>query len=191
MGLKSGAEASRKAFGKSYLSGEAVADKFDELAPKLADGSIDTQTLLTLRQQTMKAIEDLPYKQKGLRRILAGNIDQMDPILETRLPDWGAARGGYRESKIAEEFSSLLPLNKNLSPNVLRTTAAIAGAAKGLAEGRPWLALGLPMISPAVYGTALKGAAYAGKIPAGTYQLPARTGAGALADAYMRARPAQ
>lgn len=198
-GLKSGAEASRSALGQSFFSGEGIANKFDELFPKIADDSIDTQTALALRQRTMKAIEDLPFKQRDLRGVLSNNIEKLDELLERRLPDWAGARGGYREAKIAEEFSSLLPLNKNLSPNVLRTTVAMAGAAKGLAEGRPWLALGLPFISPAVYGTALKGAALAGRaagqIPAGVYkvgpQAAAGAGAASLADAYARQRYAR
>lgn len=189
-GLESGAKASRETLGKSYFSGEAIANKFDEMAPALADGSMDTQTMLALRQRTMKAIEDLPFNQRDLRRVLADNISKLDEVLEVRLPKWGGARGGYRESKIAEEFTSALPLNKNLSPNVLRTTAAIAGAAKGLAEGRPYLAIGLPMISPMTYGVGIKGMALAGRVPATVYRVGAASSAGAggsaLQDAYLR-----
>jgi hypothetical protein len=193
-GLKSGAEAARATLGRSHYSGEAIANKFDDFADQIAKETIDTQTALALRQRTMKAVEDLPFNQRDLRGVLSSNIRALDDLLEKRLPEWGGARAGYRESKIAEEFSSLLPLNKNLSPNVLRTTAAIAGGVKGIAEGKPWMALGLPMISPAVYGTALKGAAYAGKamgaVPPGTYRIPAealsRGSAATLADFYMR-----
>lgn len=184
-GLESGAKASRASLGKSYFSGEGIADKFDELVKNIDDGSIDDQTLLALRQRTMKAIEDLPFKQRDLRRVLAENIEKMDAVLEQRLPTWAGAKTGYRESKVAEEFSSLLPLNKNLSPNVLRTGFSIAAAAKGLAENKPWLALGLPAVSPAVYGLAIRGANL-GAQALGAAAPAAPQAAASLADFYRR-----
>lgn len=182
-GLKSGAEASRGSLGKSYFSGEAVADKFDELAGQIADKTINTQTALALRQSTMQSMSDLPFKQRGLSRVLSNNIDKLDEILELRLPKWSGARTGYRESKIAEEFSSWLPLNKNLSPNVLRTTAGIAAAGKGLIEGRPFLAAALPAISPRVWGYGIRaGAALTNAIPSETI----RTGAASMIGSYFQ-----
>jgi hypothetical protein len=58
--------------------------------------------------------------------------------------------------------------------------------------GSPAALAALPLISPKFYGTALKGAALAGKVPAGVYKIApqALTGGGgsAIADAYMKRR---
>lgn len=196
-GLKSGVEASREVFGKSHFSGEAIADKFDELLPAIQNGTMDTQTALALRQRTMKAINDLPFNQKELGRLLSQNIDQLDAFLEPKLPNWGAGKAGYRESMVAEDFNSWLPLNKNLSPNVLRTTAAIAAAAKSASEGKLLGLAAFPFVSPKVWGLGIQGASKAaGVAGAGggvIYKVGARAATGgagsALEQAYMRQRP--
>ena len=185
-GLKSGAEASRAAFGKSYLSPEKAADAFDDIAKALKAKTLDLQTALTLRQTTMKAISETPRKLSGLKRILADNIDALDDYLEPRIPGWAAVRRGYREAKIAEEFSSLLPLNKNLSPNVLRTLSALGAAGAGAAVGHPSALLAPVAISPLAAGLAIRGAAFGGTIAIPFAKLGTRAGTQSLADYYGR-----
>ncbi len=181
-GIQGGAKGARQALGKSHFSGEAIADKFDEILPSILDESIDNQTLLVVRQRTMKAISDLPYNQKELRGLLAENIDQMDVLLEKRLPQFPGAKTGYREAKIAEEFGSALPLNKNLSPNVLRTTAAVAAAVKGAAAGRIWPSLALPLVSPWVWGKGIQVAAGSARAIKGLGNVGIRAGLGYRAN---------
>lgn len=168
LGLKGGAEGARQAFGKSHLTADAAADKFDEILPKIKDETLDLQTAFSLRQTTMDKLSDLPYNEKSMKRLLGQNVDTLDAYIEARLPEWSGARQAFRESKIAEEFGSWLPLNKNLSPNVLRTTAAIAATGKGVMEGNPIMSLALPAISPKVWGYGIRaGGAVAPAVKAG------------------------
>jgi len=115
----------------------------------------------------------------------------VDDALQQVYPEYANLRSDYFGAKTREAFGNILPQNKNTSPNVLRAVTAATTAAAGTIAGSPAAMAALPLISPAFYGTVLRGAALAGKIPAGTYQLPARSSAGALAEAYMRQRPAQ
>ena len=182
VGLESGAKGARKAFGKSHLSPDAVADKFDELLPHLQAGTIDLQTAFSLRQQTMDKLADLPYNEKSMKKLLAENVDQLDEFIESKLPEWSGARKAFRESKVAEEFKSWLPLNKNLSPNVLRTAGALTAAAHGISEGRVLPMLALPAVSPRVYGGAIRAAAspITRGIVQGATRLGTQAGAGAI-----------
>lgn len=179
VGIESGAKGARKAFGKSHLSPDAVADKFDELLPHLQNGTIDLQTAFSLRQQTMDKLSDLPFNEKSMKKLLAENVDQLDEFIEGKLPEWSGARKAFRESKIAEEFGSWLPLNKNLSPNVLRTTASMAATAKGVMEGNPMLSMALPAVSPKIWGYGIRAAnsRAAGIAGQGATRLGAQAGA--------------
>lgn len=100
-------------------------------------------------------------------------------------PSYAAARTAAFREKAAGEFSSFYPLNKNLSPNVLRSVGATGAAAAGAVSGN-YGALGIPfLISPRAAGAAIKttyrvGQAVGAVGPAGT-----RLGAQSLADAYM------
>lgn len=185
-GLEAGAAGSRKLFGKSYLSPEKAADAFDELWPSA--GAMTDDEILTMRQVLSGAIKDTPYDQGSLKRILIGNLKQVDDVLENRLPDWSGAKQAYREYKIGEEFSSWLPLNKNLSPNVLRTTAGMAAAGSGIAGGSLLPAMALPAISPRAWGYGIRAASAIS--PSVMYGAGAATrmGAGGVSDYYMRNR---
>ena len=119
-----------------------------------------------------------------------------DDALQLVHPEYAGLRTNYAQAKTAGEFSSWLPLNKNQSPNVLRSALAgreaVAGAVAlgGIGTGNPVGLAALPLISPRFYGTVLKGAALAGKVPTAIYRVGMQAGAGAggsaLADAYMR-----
>lgn len=161
--LKSGAEGARLAFGKSHLTADAAADKFDEFLPKLTDNTLDLQSAFSLRQLTMDKISDLPYNERSMKRLLSGNIDKLDSYIEAKLPDWSGAKTAYREAKVAEEFNNWLPLNKNLSPNVLRATAAVGAAAYGAREGDPRAIMALSLVSPRVWGGAIRGGGVIGR----------------------------
>ena len=52
----------------------------------------------------------------------------VDEALESRIPEYKSIRTNLFRSKAREALSNILPANKNLSPNVLRTTAALAAA---------------------------------------------------------------
>jgi hypothetical protein len=110
---------------------------------------------------------------KSDKVVLSEIIEKLDPYIEGKLPEWSGARQAYREAKIGEEFGSWLPLNKNLSPNVLRTAAALSMVAKGASEGKILPILGAGMVSPRVWGAGIQYAGPVSKvgIRAGTYAL--------------------
>ncbi len=130
----------------------------------------------------------------GLRAAISDAKSTVDDALEAIFPEYKNIRSDYAKSKAAGEFSSLLPLNKNTTPNVLRGVTAATTAGAGLAAGNPAMLAALPLVSPRFYGTALKGAALAGKVPATVYRVGVQAGAAgagsALADQYSRMRPA-
>lgn len=187
VGGRGGAEASRQMFGKSYLSAEQAADAFDEIRPAIQAKSLMVDDALTLRQRTMKSLNDTGRDKPELRRLLSQNVQELDSYIEEFLPEWSTAKQTYREAKIGEEFGSFLPLNKNLSPNVLRSWAGIASMGKGIAEGNPlFLGAGLA-VSPKAWGTAIK-ATYAGSRIIPTAALTgAKIAAQSLADNYKNA----
>lgn len=155
-GLSGGVEQSRALFRKSYLNPEQAANAFDEFWPMRE--AMTTEEMLTLRQRMSKAASETTYKQGELKRVLLGNIDEIDKHLEGVLPDWSGGKQAYREAKVAEQFKSWLPLNRNLSPNVLRTWTAASAAGYGLAQGAPAMAAALPLISPKVWGYGIRAA---------------------------------
>lgn len=198
-GLKSGADAQRAAFGKSYLSPERAADEFDNIAADLAAGKIDPQKAFSLRQATMEAISDIPHNQGKLKRLLAQNIEALDDFLEPIVPGWKGARQAYRESNIGEQFSSLYPLNKNQSPNALRSVlatkeamyTAAAGVAAAASGGNPWALgaaavapLALASISPLAYKGLIKTTVAGAKLIPGAVISGSHAAAGGLDEIY-------
>lgn len=185
-------EAGRLIFGKTYPGPEAAVNTFDEMRPVL--DAAKPQELLGMRQTLSDTLADTPRTSPKLRMMLSERLKVLDDLLESRLPDWGGARGAWRDAKVAEEAGSWLPLNKNLSPNALRTTAAVSIAASKAANGELMGLAALPFISPRVWSYGLRGIGYAGQVPASVYRVGAATGAGAigssLAQAYLNRKPA-
>ena len=85
----------------------------------------------------------------------------VDDYLETLFPEYKNLRFDALLSKAVEQTKSLLPLNQNLSPNVLRPFSVGAIAANALERGNPLPLVMGPLISPKVAGLALRGAAQA------------------------------
>lgn len=175
--LASSGEGSRVAFGKTMLSPEATLNKYDELLPKIQSGELDLQSALALRQTASHHLG----KAKGdwydapMREVL----DATDKYLEKGLEGFPEAVKGYREAKIAEEFGSWLPLNKNLSPNVLRTAGALAYAGQGAARGDIIPSVMAAGVSPKVWGYGIQAGA------AATPAIKAGANVGARATGYV------
>lgn len=116
-----------------------------------------------------------------------------DEFIETSFPQWKQARTAAYEKKVAEQFKSILPLNKNLSPNVLRTYTAGTAAAAGAITGN-YGALGIPfLISPYSAGLAIRGASGMAKMAGaigrtGLPEAAARGGVASLQEIYNRKR---
>lgn len=186
-----------KTMGKFPSEGELEKQLF-EVAARARNGVQSTAQELYHASQAASSLNQLGKMGNPRYAMLKSAIGEakgmVDDALEAILPEYKNIRADYAASKAAGEFSSLLPLNKNTSPNVLRGVTAASAAGAGLMAGQPAALAALPLISPKFYGTALKGAAVAGKVPAPVYRVIGKATAGAggsaLADAYSQMRPA-
>lgn len=160
-------------------------------AKRAAEGASDPQELY-IASQAASSLKQMAKMGNPRYATLQSAIDQakstVDDALTKFYPEYGNLRQGYFDAKMAEQFSSVLPLNQNTSPNVLRGVTAATAAGAGVMAGSPAAVAALPLISPRFYGTALKTAAVAGKIPAGVYKMGSGAGSGALAEAYAQRR---
>ena len=192
-GLK-GLGSAVKAAGKFPGEGELEENLF-QAAQKAALGTATPQELY-IASQAASSLNRLGKMGNPRYAMLKATINEskraVDDALEAVFPEYKSLRSGYAATKAASQFSTVLPLNVNQSPNVLRTVAATYTAAEGTLGGNPAKLLALPLISPRVYGAAIKGMALAGKIPAGVYQGGVQVAAGgsgsALSDAYEKRR---
>jgi hypothetical protein len=108
----------------------------------------------------------------------------VDKALEKVHPEYKNLRTAYSESKDKEAFSHILPQNKNMSPNVLRTWGALGAAGYETREGNPGkAALILGAVSPAVAGAAIRTAPFFAPAIAAASGVAARLGAAAGAQA--------
>lgn len=182
-----------KSAGRFPSEGELEKQLF-EVAARARNGVASTPKELYHASQAASSLNQMGKlgnpRYAMLRSAISEAKGAVDDALEAAIPGYGALRGDYAASKAAGEFSSLLPLNKNTSPNVLRGVTAASAAGAGLMAGQPMALAALPLISPKFYGTALKGAAIAGKVPTTVYRVGTQAGAGAsgsaLADYYGR-----
>lgn len=126
----------------------------------------------------------------GLQGAIGRAKATVEQALESIHPEYKGLRTDYANAKAADEFNSLFPLNKNGSPNALRSVVAADTAVRGVFDGNPLSLAVLPLTSPMTSGALLKGAALAGKVPGAAYRvLPAAVGS-ELANAYINQRPA-
>lgn len=191
-----------KQAGKFPSEGELEKHLF-EVAARVQNGVPSTTQELYHASQAASSLNQLAKMGNPRYAMLKAAISEaksaVDDTLEAILPEYKTIRTDYAMSKAAGEFSSFFPLNRNQSPNALRSVLAgreaIAGgvALAGAGTGNPVAMAALPLISPKFYGTALKGAAIAGKVPAGIFRVGANALTGgtgsALEQAYMRQRP--
>ena len=182
-----------KTMGKFPSEGELESQLF-EVAARARNGVQSTAQELYHASQAASSLNQLGKMGNPRYAMLKAAISEakgaVDDALEVVLPEYKNLRSDYAASKAVSEFSSLLPLNKNTTPNVLRGVTAATTAGAGLMSGNPVALAALPLVSPQFYGTALKGAAMVGKIPAPVYRVGVQAASGAtgssLADAYMR-----
>ncbi len=186
-----------KTMGKFPSEGELEKHLF-EVAARARNGVQSTPRELYHASQAASSLKQMGKignpRYAMLERAINDAKTAVDDALEVIYPEYGNIRADYASAKAAGEFSSLLPLNKNTTPNVLRGVTAATTAGAGMMAGNP-IALGaLPLVSPKFYGAALKGAAIAGKVPTAVYRVGMQAGASgagsAIADEYSRMRPA-
>ena len=110
----------------------------------------------------------------------------VDAAMDALHPEYGTLRKAQFMTKAKEAISSVLPQNKNLSPNILRPTAAATAALTGLAAGHPGALLGLPLVSPLATTGAIRAAtALAGVVPGAAMKTGAQAAVGEPSDAQI------
>ena len=111
--------------------------------------------------QMLRAAKFGDPKLKASERVLSQKLETLDDWLEPRIPGFAEARHDYHLAKIKEEFNSLFPRNKNLSPDALRMMLAAGGATTALAAGAPGALVGVAAMSPKAWEYGIRGAAFA------------------------------
>lgn len=155
--------------------------------------NVDAQTLYSASQAAQKLKNMARFGEPTAASLVEGGIVSQaksvaDDAIQTILPEYKNLRQGYGAAKGKASLSSWLPQNKNLSPNVLRTTGAAFALAEGVRSGNPVAMMAAPFISPRTYGTAIKyGYLGAPSIKAAA-QVGAQAGASSLAEHYARVR---
>lgn len=177
---------------KAWTAGELYETALNT-ANKIKAGQVPTaQELYTASQAQNQLSRLAKFGNPDAAAMLgSGSLDDAgrvaDKALEAQFPEYARLRTDYAAAKTAEQFDSWLPLDKNTSPNVLRGVTAATTAGAGVMTGNPAALAALPLVSPKVYGTALKGAALAGKVPAGVYRVSGQAMAGGTASALEQA----
>lgn len=187
-----------KTAGRFPSEGELEKHLF-EVAARTRNGAQSTAQELYTASQAASSLKQMGKlgnpRYAMLDKAIGEAKNSVDDALEIILPEYKSLRSDYAASKLSGEFSSLFPLNKNTSPNVLRGTGAAAAAGYGLMSGNPAALAALPLISPMFYGAALRGPALAGRVPGPVYRVMAGAaygGAGsAVSDAYRDIAPRQ
>jgi hypothetical protein len=187
-----GLEASISATGKVPSEAAMEAALFD-VAKRAASGQATAQELYTASQyaSNLNQMGKMGSPRYATLQSAIGKAKgAVDDALQTIHPEYGKLRQDYFDAKMGEQFSSFLPLNQNTSPNVLRGVTAATAAGTGVMAGSPAALAALPLVSPKFYGTLIRGAAIAGKVPGAVYRVGTQGAAGAassaLAENYMR-----
>lgn len=111
----------------------------------------------------------------------------VDDALEKIYPEYKFLRSDAFMNKMAEQFNSVFPLNKNQSPNKLKFWSSILAALGGAGTGNPALIAAPIVTSPAIAGLGIRGASLAKKAAGPAAQLirkaaPSLIGSGKIED---------
>ena len=152
---------------------------------------VPAQDLYSASQAASKLKQFAKYGEPQAKSLVeAGIVDQsksmVEKALEKEVPGYAGLRQNYFDSKMGEQFDSLLPLNKNQSPNALRAWSSGATAAAGAMAGHPGMLALLPAISPKFYGTAIKAGYRVGQVASAAAPAIKRIAGTSLADHYAQ-----
>lgn len=134
-----------------------------ESLEKLRAGTATPQDALNAHQSITRILGSREFRKTAdLREILATKEEILN-LLDQTFPKFKKANRRVREAYIREEFNSFLPLNKNLSPNALRSLIAMRNVSIGvlaLSGGDPrvgaTLLAGAIAMSPKAAGLIIK-----------------------------------
>src|SRR3990167_1481183 len=193
-GLRQGPEAAMETMGKSALSQEGATNFAYDAIQKLNSGQLTYQEALVARDQ-LKNILKMPKWQNPsiaqnemfLVKMQKQLDDYLEPYFNAAGESFKQARGGYREAKIAQDFSSWLPTNANKTASVLRGgyAATIGGLGYGGQIDPETAALGLAVASPRMIGYGIRGAAVAGPVVREAAKFGTRLGTQAISGRLL------
>jgi hypothetical protein len=159
-------------------------------AKKISSGQpIDNQEAYIASQAARKVAAQAANRDPdSISAMTSGLVDKakgvIDTHLETAMPGYQALRQKAFESNVGQDFSTVLPQNQNMSPNVLRGIGGLSAAGYEGKKGNYGTAAGiLAMMSPALAGLEIQGANAVAPAVAPAAGLALRAGAQSAADA--------
>lgn len=160
--LKGAADYLKDKTGKLLMKSGSAEDLVNDVAGKLESNAMpQLQEVLAARQANEFLLSAAKFgnpEQRANLRNLMKFKEMADEYLEAGLPGFKDASRGYFEANAKEAFSTILPQNKNLSPNALRTMGALATFSSGAWLHAPYLMLGALPASPKLLGFGIRGA---------------------------------
>lgn len=138
MGIKTGPAGFEKVFGDAHLTDD-MAIKASQMVRKAGE-ELTPQQAMAARQaisNTLQAPKYLNPKAAMNKSVLIDSLNKADDVIEKAAAEkglegaWGGIRTAFRESYIANDFSSGLPLNINKTPSVLGGMIGIGAGAHG------------------------------------------------------------
>ena len=138
------------------------------------------QQALAARQSAANLLEMAKFGDPRMRASKGALIrakDDLDNLLEEGLPGFKKTTRTYFEANAREAFRSILPQNKNLSSNALRSLGALSVASAGALMHAPFVLAGAAMFSPRATGYMIRGGKSVGDLMASqAAQFAARVG---------------
>lgn len=135
----------------------------DTVEKQSLNGEAGTQDILDGVQAINEYFKRKDFaKTPGIARQLGDLKQNFIDLLEQANPGFKDANRSLREAYIAKDFSTWLPQNKNMSPNVLRTLFSVHNLLKGINGDPTALATALSG-SPKLLGKAVQAGAFLGQ----------------------------
>ena len=182
------------AIGKRLRAGAQVISPKVEAALKASGEELDPMKYVTMQEAYLAGRAENKIGSLAMSRDpvaismigskeLHADAQLADEALQRIAPAHKVLNRAWAESKAREAMSFILPQNKNMSPNVLRTWGAAGAAGYEATKGNPIAAMATLMaVSPKTYGTTIKYAPAAAGAAEGLAGISGREALAAGAD---------
>lgn len=136
-------------------------DLIDSVMPKIGTQTPPTlQEALAARQSLSNMLEMAKFgdpRMRASKKAFIAAKEQLDDFLELGMPGFKKETKNYFEANAREAFQSLLPQNKNLSANALRSLGALSALSAGALLKAPFVLAGAAAFSPKATGLMIRG----------------------------------
>lgn len=164
-GMKGAQEYLQEKTGKILMKAGGAEDLINDVVPRLSGGNMPTlPEALAARQSASFLLEMAKMghpEMKANKYALIGAKDALDNYLERGMPGFKQVSHDYFDANAREAFQSILPQNKNMSANVLRSLGQLSAISAAAVLHAPAVLVGAMPFSPRVWGMAIKAAASA------------------------------